>query len=86
MIYWTVMTHIQINLPDNLADEARRAGLLAPEKMAALLRAELSAQRVNDLRAARTALKKTPLGLLSVAEIAAEIEAYRLEHGHADRS
>lgn len=73
------MTYIQIDLPDTLADEAARAGLLAPERIAALLREQLKAQRLNDLRGARAKLAANPLPPMSHAEIAAEIAAYRAD-------
>jgi hypothetical protein len=79
------MTHVQIDLPDGLADEAKRAGLLAPEKIADMLRAELSEQRVERMRAARTELRRDPLPRMSQVEIEAEITAYRSEKRHAGR-
>jgi hypothetical protein len=79
------MAYIQIDLPDALADEAKRAGLLAPEKIADLLRSQLSTQRVEGLRAARDKLSTNPLPPMSQAEIEAEIAAYRAEKRHAGR-
>ncbi len=52
----TTMTTVQINLPDELAEEAARAGLLASERMESLLREQLRAERLSDLRSARNRL------------------------------
>jgi hypothetical protein len=45
------MTTIQINLPDELALDARQAGLLTPESIEAMLRAQLKKQSGDSLRA-----------------------------------
>lgn len=45
------MTTVQIQLPDELAQDAQAAGLLAPEVMAAMLREQLRKQAGQDLRA-----------------------------------
>jgi hypothetical protein len=79
------MINVQISLPDELARDADAAGLLASDKMAALLRAQLSQQRLNALQAARAQLAAEPLPPMSQGEIAAEIDAYRSEKRHADR-
>jgi hypothetical protein len=43
------MTTVQITLPDRLAQEAQRAGLLTPELLEKWLRDQLKAQRVDQL-------------------------------------
>lgn len=73
------MTTVQITLPDALAQEAANAGLLAPEKIAALLRQRLRAERIERLQAARATLAAEPLAPMSPDEIQAEIDAYRAE-------
>ncbi|MCL2345177.1 MAG: hypothetical protein FWC58_04930 [Desulfobulbus sp.] len=45
------MTTVQINLPDELAQIARQAGLLAPETLEAMLREQLKRQAGDALRA-----------------------------------
>lgn len=45
------MTTVQIQLPDQLAKDAQAAGLLTPEAMEILLRAQLKKQAGDDLRA-----------------------------------
>lgn len=80
------MTTIQITLPDALAQEAANAGLLAPEKIEGLLRAQLRTVRIEQLREARDKLAAHPLEPMTPAELAAEIEAYRDEQRRAPRS
>lgn len=72
------MSEIVLNLPDNLAQEAQANGLLKPEFIASLLRAEIRRRRVNKLFAAadRLADLKEPI---TEAEIEAEIAASRRE-------
>lgn len=46
------MTRIQLSLPDELADAASKAGLLAPEAMQAMLRDKLRAEGMASLQKA----------------------------------
>jgi hypothetical protein len=73
------MTTVQITLPDQLAEEAARAGLLASERIESLLREQLRAGRLAQLRAARGQLAADPLPPMTADEIQAEIAAYRAE-------
>ncbi len=72
------MSEITFTLPDNLAQEAKANGLLKPEFIASMLRAEIRRRRVNKLFAAadRLADSNEPP---TEAEIAAEIAAAREE-------
>lgn len=45
------MTTVQINLPDELAQNAQQAGLLTPEALEAMLREQLKKQASDALRA-----------------------------------
>ena len=45
------MTTVQIDLPDQLAQQARSAGLFSPQKMEAILRAQLRREAIEALRA-----------------------------------
>ena len=45
------MTTVQIDLPDQLAQQARNAGLLSPDRMEALLRAQLRREALDALSA-----------------------------------
>jgi hypothetical protein len=77
------MTTVQINLPDALAQEATKAGLLAPEKIERMLRERLRAERIERMKAARATLTAEPLAPMTPEEISAEIDAYRTEQRRA---
>ena len=80
------MTTVQITLPDALAQEAAKAGLLAPEKIEWLLRQRLRAERIERLQTVRATLAVEPLEPMTPDEIAAEITAYRAEQRRAPGS
>ncbi len=71
---------LKLSLPDQLATEARQAGLLTPEAMEAMLRDRLKARRVNELFEAmdRMAAVDTPAAM-SPEEVAEEIRVMRAE-------
>ena len=71
---------LKISLPDQLAKEARQAGLLTPEAMEAMLRDRLKAQHVDVLFEAmdRMAAVDTPAAM-SPEEVAEEIRVMRAE-------
>ena len=70
---------VKLNLPDSLANEARQAGLLAPEELVRLLREALRARRVERLTAVRETLTTNPLPPMTPEEIQAEIDDYRAQ-------
>ena len=70
---------VKLNLPDNLANEARQAGLLTPEELERLLREALRARRVERLTAVRETLATNPLPPMTPEEIQAEIDDYRAQ-------
>jgi hypothetical protein len=74
---------LKLDLPDTLAREAEAGGLLTPEAIEALLRAEIRRRRVNKLFATADQLADlaTPL---TEAEIEAEIKAVRQARRPAD--
>lgn len=72
------MSEITLTLPDNLAREAKESGLLKPEFIASMLRAEIRRRRVNKLFAAADRLADLDEPLTE-EEIAAEIAAARKE-------
>jgi hypothetical protein len=74
------MTTVQITLPDQLAQEAQRAGLLSPEMFEKWLREQLRARRVDKLFSAmdRMAAVDDP-AILSPEAVAEEIAAMRAE-------
>jgi len=72
------MTTVQITLPDQLAEEARRAGLLAPAAFERWVRQQLKTRRVDELFTAmdRMAAVDEPAEL-SPQEIADELRTLR---------
>jgi len=74
------MTPLQIDLPDQLAQEARRAGLLSPDVIERWLREQLRSKRVDALFTAmnRMAAVAEPAAL-SPEGVAEEIRAMRAE-------
>jgi len=78
------MTTVQITLPDQLAQDAQRAGLLAPAAIEQLLRAQLKAQRIDELFEAmdQMAAVNEP-AVMTPEEMAEEIKAMRAERRQA---
>lgn len=74
------MTTVQITLPDQLALEAQRAGLLSPATLARMLRQQLKAQRIDELFAAaeRMAAVDEP-GVMSPEDVAEDLRAMRAQ-------
>lgn len=74
------MTTVQITLPDQLAQEAQRAGLLSPLAIEHWLREQLKARHVDELFSAidRMAAVNEPAAM-SPEEVAEEIRAMRAE-------
>ena len=74
------MTTVQIVLPDQLAQEAQRAGLLSPELLEKWLREQLKARHVDQLFSAMdrmSAADEPPV--MSPEAVAEEIAAMRAE-------
>lgn len=74
------MTTVQITLPDQLAQEAERAGLLSSQSLEELLRRQLKAKAAEPLFAAmdRMAAVDDP-AYMSPEDVAKEIAAMRAE-------
>ena len=74
------MTTVQITLPDQLAQEAQRAGLLSPVRLEKWLRDQLKDHRVNELFSAmdRIACVDEPAAM-SPEDVAQEIATMRAE-------
>lgn len=72
------MSEITLTLPDNLVREAEAGGLLKPELIASLLRAEIHRRKINKLFAAADRLADSDEPLTE-AEIATEVAASRRE-------
>jgi len=74
------MTTVQITLPDQLAQEAERAGLLSPELLEKWLRDQLKAQRVDQLFVAMDRMSAVDApAAMSAEAVAEEIAAMRAE-------
>ena len=74
------MTTVQITLPDQLAQEAQRAGLLSPKVLEEWLREQLKGQHVDRLFSAmeRMSAIDEP-AIMSPEAVAEEIAAMRAE-------
>lgn len=79
------MTTLTIDLPDNLAQEARDAGLLNPKAIEAMLRENLRRRGVDELLQAmdRMAAVDSP-PIMTPEEVAEEIHKMRAERRSQD--
>ena len=74
------MTTVQITLPDQLAQDAQRAGLLSQPAMERLLREKLQTQRMDEFFAASERMVQvTEPPAMSPEEVSEEIRAMREE-------
>ncbi len=74
------MTTVRINLPDQLAQEAKQAGLLSEAALEKLLREQLQARRQDDFfTAMERMVQTTEPPEMSPEEVAEEIRAMREE-------
>ncbi len=71
------MTAIQIELPDLIAEQARKAGLLAPDTLERLIREELRKQAGEHLLAAMKRMDEDDTPAMSPEEICEEVRAVR---------
>lgn len=71
------MTKVQINLPDQLAQEAQNAGLLTPEQLERMLREQLKARKTDELFAAMDRMAAVDEPAMTPEEIAEELHAMR---------
>lgn len=70
---------LTITLPDSLADQAERLGLLTPEAIEGVLRAEVRRQAAASLQDAMDRLDALDLPPMTMDEVQAEIDAARAE-------
>jgi hypothetical protein len=74
------MTTMQVTLPDQLAQEAQRAGLLSPARLEEWLRDQLKEQRVDGLFSAMDRMAGVDVpAMMSPEEVAQEIATMRAE-------
>lgn len=72
-----IQLELKLTLPDALAQEAERAGLLTPRALEEMLREQVRHRRVDDLFAAMNRLANVKLPALTQAEVEIEIAAAR---------
>jgi hypothetical protein len=81
------MTTVQLTLPDQLAQEAQRAGLLTPNALEEWLRKQLKAKAAEELVAMLDKLDTAANDdYMSPEDVAEEIRAMRAEKRAAGRS
>ena len=74
------MTTVQITLPDQLAQEAQRAGLLSPARLEKWVRDQLKDQRVDELFSAMDRMDGVDEpAAMAPEEVAQEIAIMRAE-------
>ena len=73
------MTTLTIELPDELAEEARNKGLLAPDAIEAMIRETLRRRAAKELLEAADTLAAAEFSPLTLAEIQEEVNAVRAE-------
>jgi hypothetical protein len=74
------MAKVEISLPDQLADEATRSGLLSSPLLEEWLREQLRLRRIDSLFAGMKRTESTPdPNAMSPEEVAREVAAMRAE-------
>lgn len=73
------MTSFTIDLPDNLAKEAKQAGLLTPRAIEGILRDTLHRRAVKGLFSAADKLTSTNTPPMTMEEIQEEVNAVRAQ-------
>ena len=73
------MTTLTIDLPDNLAKEAKQAGLLTPSAIESILRETLRRRAVNGLFTAADKLTAANFPSMTMEEIQDEVNAVRAQ-------
>jgi len=70
---------VTLNLPDAMAKEAARMGLLEPDALQSLLRAAIRERRIKRMFAAMDVLAEAKLPPLTMEQIQADVERVRAE-------
>lgn len=70
---------VTLNLPDAMAKEATRMGLLEPDALQSLVRAAIRERRIKRMFAAMDVLSEAKLPPLTMEEIQADVERVRAE-------
>ena len=71
------MATLTIDLPDDLAEEARDAGLFAPGAIEAMLRENIRRRAADELFEATDKLAGAKLPIMTMTEIQEEVNAVR---------
>jgi hypothetical protein len=71
------MTTVQIDLPDQLAHEAQRAGLLDPATLERILREYLNSRKTDELFAAMDRMAALEEPAMTPEEVSEELHAMR---------
>ncbi len=74
------MVTVQIDLSDQLAQQARSAGLFSPQKMETILRAQLRREAVEALRALHARRPAEQLTSEIEQEVVDTVRAVRVKH------
>ena len=78
------MATVQIELPDALAQEAQRAGLLTPEAIEQMVREAIRRRALDELREAMDRMAAVKGPVMTPEEIQEEIRAARAERRARD--
>lgn len=73
------MTTLEISLPDSLAEEAKAAGLLAPEAIEQMVREAIRRRAMEELKQAMDRMAAVEGPVMTPKEIQEEIRAARAE-------
>ena len=71
------MTPVQINLPDQLAQEAQHAGLLTPATLERILREYLKTRKTDELFAAMDCMAAVEEPAMTPEEVSEALHAMR---------
>ena len=74
---------IKLSLPDQIADDARAAGLLTPKAIEVLIAEALRKKAFDELLSVADRVEAAGVVPMGMEEINAEIEAYRAERRRA---
>jgi len=78
-IFAVTTLKLKLELPDRFAKEAQSAGLLSPESLSAMLKAEMRRRAAQRLIAGAKRASEVDLPPLTEEEIIAEVKAVRRE-------
>ena len=73
------MTTLEISLPDSLAEEAKAAGLLAPEAIEQMVREAIRRRAMKELKQAMGRMAAVEGPVMTPQEVQEEIRAARVE-------